>query len=124
MVPKGYFRALAENKDRVDVLDRQKGIGIGAKIAHATIVGYAYKNGLLARDLEHDYYDIEDAGTRAFRHLLQEDGPGTVSDQNAVIAFLDMHLRRGRCADQAEIYVPAVVVKADGLSECVKLNSE
>ncbi len=123
MVPKGYLRAWADNKDRVDVLDLQKGIGITTKIGHATIVGYAYKNNLLARDLEQDYSEIEDAGIRALRHLRQ-DGPVTVSDQTAVIAFLDMHLDRGRYADQAGIDVPAAIVKADGLSGNVMLNSE
>ncbi len=122
MVPKGYLRAWADNKDRVDVLDLQKGIGITTKIGHATIVGYAYKNNLLQRDLEHDYSVIEDAGIRALRHLRQDESI-TESDRDAVIGFLDMHLDRGRYADQAGVDVPAVIVKA-GLSENVKLSSE
>jgi len=123
MVPKGYLRAWADNKDRVDVLDLQKGIGNTAKISNATIVGYAYRNNLLQRDLEHDYSVIEDAGIRAIRHLRQDESI-TESDRDAVIRFLDMHLDRGRYADQAGIDVPAVIVKADGLSENVKLSSE
>ncbi len=122
MVSKGYLRAWADNKERVDVLDLQEGIGTRTKIAHATIVSYAYKGNLLTRDLEHEYSVIEDAGIPALRKLRQDGESLTVTERDAVIAFLDMHLDRGRYADQARIDVPAVVVKSTGPNEDATLS--
>jgi hypothetical protein len=40
----------------------------------------------------------------------------------AMIAFLDMHLDRGRYADQMDIRTPAVMTKTDGTIEDVEFN--
>jgi hypothetical protein len=45
-----------------------------------------------------------------------------VEGQRRVIAFLDMHLERGRYADQAKIMTPALVIKSNGETEEAELK--
>jgi len=124
MVSKGYLRAWADSEDHVDVLDLQSGRGDRIKIDHATVVNHAYRTNLLQRDLEREYWAVENAGIPALVRLRGNDGSLAEADRDAVIAFLDMHLDRGRYADQARRNVPAVILKSDGLSENVKFSSE
>lgn len=51
-------------------------------------------------------------------------GDPTLDDETlaGMIAFLDMHLDRGRYADQTEVRTPAVLLKTDGTIEGVEFN--
>lgn len=112
-VSKGYIRAWADAKNIVDVLDLQDGRGYPSSYQRATVVSYAYDPNLLTRDLEQDYADIEHSGTPAIVKL-RNGHTLTTAEKRAVIAFLDMHLDRGRYADRTKHRAPAVVLKTDG----------
>lgn len=94
MVSKGYISAWADKSNTVDVLDLQDGRGYRSSYLKATVVSYVYDPRVLTRDLERDYWRIEDSGTPAIVKLRNGD-PLNPVDQKAVIAFLDMHLDRG-----------------------------
>lgn len=119
-VSKGYIREWADAKNIVDVLDLQDGRGYRSSYNKATVVSYGYDAKILTRDLELDYSHIENCGTPAIVKLRNGD-PLTAAEQSAVIAFLDMHLDRGRYADKTKIRVPAMVLKAGGRIEDAEL---
>lgn len=121
MVSKGYIRAWADAKNTVDVLDLQDGRGYRSSYLKATVVSYVYDPEVLTRDLEHDYWKIEDLGIPAIVKL-REGQPLTDAEQCAVIKFLDMHLDRGRYADKSKAQIPAVVLKTRGRIENAELN--
>lgn len=121
MVSKGYIRAWADGRNSVDVLDIQHGRGFVSAIENATVVSYAYDPEVLTHDLEGDYARIEASGASAIRKLRHAHTL-TAVEQGAMIAFLDMHLDRGRYADQTEIRTPAVVLKTGGRIEDAELN--
>lgn len=121
MVSKGYIRAWADARNRVDVLDLQHGRGFASGIESATVVSYAYDPAVLTHDLEEDYARIEDCGIPAILKL-RHGHTLTTAERRAVVAFLDMHLDRGRYADQAEILTPALLLKTGGLLEDAELN--
>jgi len=121
MVTKGYLRAWADSRGRVDVLDLKHGRGFSWSVENATVVSYAYDPQVLSRDLERDYSEIEGAGVPALlklRTAIQIDS----DEQSAIIKFLDMHLDRGRYADQTDVRIPAVLLKNDGSIEDAELN--
>lgn len=120
MVSKGYIRAWADKRNVVDVLDLQDGRGYPASYLSATVVSYAYDPNVLTRNLERDYSLIEDAGTPALVKM-REGEPMTTAEARTVIAFLDMHLDRGRYADRTKVRAPAVVLRADGRTEQTEL---
>lgn len=116
MVSKGYLRAWGDERNRVDVLDVQNGRGFVSVIGNATVVSYVYDPHILTRDLEGAYAPIESAGISAMNrlrngHQLNE------AEKTAMVAFLDMHLDRGRYADQAGIRTPAMMLMTDGRVE-------
>lgn len=121
MVSRGYIRAWADAKGRVDVLDLEDGRGFVSTIGSATVVSYAYDPEILTHDLESDYARIEGRGVPVIRKL-REGQRLAPDEQTAMVAFLDMHLDRGRYADQTKIRVPAVLVKIGGLIEDAELN--
>lgn len=121
MVSKGYIREWADAKNIVDVLDLQDGRGYRSSYMKATVVSYGYDPKVLTHDLERDYWRIEDSGTPAIVKLRNGDSL-TAAERSAVIAFLDMHLDRGRYADKTKIRVPAVVLKTGGRIEDAELN--
>lgn len=120
MVSKGYIRAWANAKKIVDVLDLQDGRGYASSYEKATVVSYAYDPNVLTRNLERDYSLIESNGTPALVKMRKGE-PLTTAETRAVIAFLDMHLDRGRYADRTKVRAPAVVLRTDGRIEHTEL---
>lgn len=121
MVSKGYISAWADDRNRVDVIDVQDERGFTTAFGNATVVSYAYDPNVLTHDLERAYSKIEDAGTPVIAKL--RDGERAISDTEraALIAFLDMHLERGRYADLVKLRVPAALLMKDGTSEDAEL---
>src|SRR6185312_3128112 len=120
MVSGGYIIAWADKRNVVDVLDLQEGRGYLSSYLSATVVNYVYDPNFLTQNLEEEYSRIESKGTPALvkirkGELLTED------DVHAVIAFLDMHLDRGRYADRAKVRAPAVALRTDGRIEHTEL---
>lgn len=122
MVSKGYIRAWADARGRVDVLDVQHGRGFPSAIENATVVSYAYDPEVLTHDLERDYARTEASGIPVIVKLRNGHTTLTPVEQSAMIAFLDMHLDRGRYADQTKIRTPAVLLKTGGRIEAAELN--
>lgn len=122
MVSKSYIRAWADAKSRVEVLDIEDGRGYLISYKSATVVSYVYDPNIFTHDLEQDYAEVESSGIPAIKKL--RDGHSTLTDdeQKALIAFLDMHLDRGRYANKSKISAPATIVKTDGLHENARLN--
>lgn len=120
MVSKGYIRAWADKKNVVDVLDLQEGRGYRSSYLRATVVNYVYDPNFLTRNLEHDYSLIESAGTPALVKMRNGE-PLTEAEAFAVIAFLDMHLDRGRYADRTKVRALAVALRRDGRIEHTEL---
>ena len=121
MVSKGYIRAWADTKGRVDVLDLEHSRGFPSAIGNATVVSYAYDPAVLTHDLESDYARIEDRGIPVILKLRDRQTL-TPAEQSAMVAFLDMHLDRGRYADQTKIRTPAVLLKTGGQVEDAELT--
>lgn len=121
MVSRGYLRPWADKKGRVDVIDLEKNLRITTAIQNATVVSYAYETEVLTYDLEEKFERIETRGIPAILKLRISQAL-TAEEKSDVVAFLDMHLDRGRYADQTKVRSRAVVVKADGSAEEAKLN--
>lgn len=121
MVSSGYIGAWADDRNRVDVIDVQHGRGFTTAYGNATVVSYVYDPKVLTHGLERAYWAIEDAGTPVIVKL--RDGARELgdADRDAMIAFLDMHLERGRYADSAKIRVPAVLMMKDGTTQDAEL---
>jgi hypothetical protein len=120
MVSKGYIRAWADKRNVVDVLDLQEGRGYPSSYLSATVVNYVYDPNFLTRNLEKEYSHIENAGTPALVKMRKGE-PLTEAEARAVIAFLDMHLDRGRYADRTKVRAPAVALRTDGRIEHTEL---
>lgn len=121
MVTRGYISAWANEKNVVDVIDLQDGRGYPSSIVNASVVSYVYDPEVMTLDLESEYGRIEDTGISAI-NKLRNGQVVTRNDLDAVIAFLDMHLHRGRYADRANIRVPAVLVMKDGSARDAELK--
>jgi hypothetical protein len=121
MVSKGYLRLWGDARDPVEVLDLELGLGFVSSIQNATVVSYAYDPDVGSRDLEGQFDRIESAGISAMRKLRHQQNL-TMSERKHVVAFLDMHLDRGRYADHTQIRVAAVLLKTDGDVENAALN--
>jgi hypothetical protein len=113
---KAYLRAWADKRGTVDVLDMERRCVLPQSVNNATVVGGAYDPLVLMHDLEGEYASIENRGMPVIAKLRREIEL-TPSEMAAMIAFLDMHLDRGRYADQAGIVLPAAVLKTDGSVE-------
>lgn len=122
VLSKGYIRAWADERKRVDVIDIARNHGYPSSVNNATVRSYAYEPNVLIRNLEQEYSVIESNGMRAIAKLRGEDLSLDDKTLAAMIAFLDMHLDRGRYADQTEVRTPAVLLKTDGTIEDVEFN--
>lgn len=122
MVSEGYLKAWADDRRRVDIIDIQHRRGFPSSIRNATVVSYVYDPNVLTHDLERDYWAIEDRGIPVIVKLRDGTQSLTVNEREAMIAFLDMHLDRGRYADQTKLRVPAVLVKTGGEFEEAELG--
>ena len=122
MLTKAYIRAWADERKRVDVIDMGRNYGYPSSVNNATVRSFAYEPNVLTHDLEQEYSVVESNGMQAIARLRGE-GP-TLDDKtsDSMIAFLDMHLDRGRYADQTEVRTPAVLFKTDGTIEDVEFN--
>lgn len=121
MVSRGYLRAWADENDLVEVIDVEHGRKFKTSITKATVVKHVYVPSVLSVDLENEFGLIESAATPALVKLRN----GTQLDENEqrdLIAFLDMHLERGRYANQAAITTPALVIKCGGEFEQTNLK--
>lgn len=116
MVTGSYIRAWADEKNVLDVADVQDGRGYPSSYKNASIVSYVYDPAVMAVDLEARYSNIEDQGMLAVAKLRAEEGL-TQKEAEAAIAFLDMHLHRGRYADRAGVRVPAIMLMKDGTTQ-------
>ncbi|XYX72145.1 hypothetical protein ACAD36_00099 [Clavibacter nebraskensis] len=96
--------------------------GYPASVNNATVRGYAYEPNVLTRDLEQEYSVIESEGMRVIAKLRRGNPTLDAKGLAAMIAFLEMHLDRGRYADQMAIRTPAVLLKTDGSIEDVEFN--
>lgn len=121
MVSKGYLRAWADAGNRVAVIDRQYGRGFTASVESATVVSYVYDPEVLSVDLEAHFARTESTGISAL-NVLRTQELLTKETQYSVVEFLDMHLERGRYADQAAITNSAVVVRRSGETEVLSLK--
>lgn len=121
MVSEGYLKGWADSNGFIDVIDIQGRRGRREKISNATVVNYVYEPAVLTRNLEADYGRIESDGIPLIKKL-REDEALTLDEMAPVIAFLDMHLDRGRYADQAKVLAPARLVRTDGEHEDTHLS--
>ncbi|MGP5316448.1 hypothetical protein ACTXMB_00545 [Arthrobacter rhombi] len=103
------------------MVDLQHGRGYLSSYLSATVVCYGYEAEVLTRDLDRDYSFIENSGIPAVVKLRNELAL-TEADRRVVIAFLDMHLDRGRYADQAKTRSPAVLLRTGGHIEDAELS--
>jgi len=122
MVSKGYLAAWADRRNTVDVIDIQGRRGFVSSINSATTVRDVYGPKVLSQDLEAAYADIEAGGIPGIRKLIEGEQPLTDVERDAIIAFLDMHLDRGRYAGRAQFRAPALVLKAGGGIEEAELR--
>lgn len=114
MVSKAYLEAWADNRNAVDVIDIQDQRGYSTSINNATVVSYAYDAKVLTNDLEKTYSKIEDAGIPVIVKLRRGSQTLTDRERDAMVAFLEMHLDRGRYADQTKLRAPALVLNTRG----------
>lgn len=117
MVSRGYIGAWADARNAVDVIDIQDRRGFTTSILNATVVSYVYDPKVLNQDVESAYERIETAGTPVIVKLREGAQSLTDAERGAMIAFLDMHLDRGRYADKAKLRAPALILKTDGKVE-------
>lgn len=122
MVSKGYIEAWADSKGLVDVRDLEHDRAFRTNIVNATVVSYAYDPVVLSHDLEAEYSRIENAGIPVIVKLRNGAASLEPAEYSAMIAFLNMHLDRGRYADQTKIRTPAVLVKTGGAFEDAELS--
>jgi hypothetical protein len=122
MVSRGYLAAWADKKNTVDVIDIQGRRGFPSSIFTATAVSDVYNAKVLNHDLEETYAKIETDGIPVMVKLRDGAPSVTAAERDAMIAFLDMHLDRGRYAHRAAVRAPAQVLKHGGQVEDVELN--
>ncbi|MBD8104790.1 DUF4238 domain-containing protein [Plantibacter sp. CFBP 8775] len=121
MVSRGYISAWADDRNRVEVIDVQDGRGFTTALGNATVVSYVYDPNVLTHDLERAYWKIEDEGIPVIAKLRDDEKQLSSIERTALIAFLDMHLERGRYADLVKLRVPAVLLMKDGTTEDAEL---
>ncbi|QKS17888.1 DUF4238 domain-containing protein [Curtobacterium sp. Csp2] len=123
MVSKGYIKAWADSRKAVEVIDKVRNYGYVDSYNNATVWSFAYEPQVLTHDLEKEYGVVESRGLRVIRKLRQAQYDLADDERVALIAFLDMHLNRGRYADQVGVQTSAVALRTDGTSEQVQLNT-
>jgi len=108
MITRAYLASWANERGHVHVWDGENEISRPQPLANATVVNYAYRPLVTNFDLEADYARIENRGIPALRSLATGGAPNR-EGRDALVTFLDMHLERGRYADQAKVRVPAAM---------------
>lgn len=108
MVARSYLEPWANSRNVLYVWDLERTNHGRRSLGDATVVSYAYRTEHTTLDLEADYGRIESDGVPAVRNLASA---GTLTDEGreALVRFMDMHLERGRYADQASVKVPIAV---------------
>ncbi|MCE0459635.1 DUF4238 domain-containing protein [Curtobacterium flaccumfaciens] len=122
MLTRAYIRAWADGRGVVDVIDLGRLHGYSTAVNNATVRSFAYEPAVLTRDLEREFAGIEDRGIRAIRRLREEPPSLDREHVQAMIAFLDMHLNRGRYADKTEARAPAVILNTSGSIQDVEFR--
>lgn len=105
MITRSYLEAWSNGRGLVHVWDAEHEINRPQSLSSATVVNYGYRTEVTGFDLEAHYGEIESRAIPALRSLASGGSPDR-DGRAAVIAFLDMHLERGRYADQAKVKVP------------------
>lgn len=121
MITKSYLKAWADASGKVDVADLEDRQIRKASVKSATTVEYAYRPAVVNHDLEAEYGRIESQGLPVIQKLRRGEKLGDVGKLR-LIAFLDMHLDRGRYADQANILTPAIALHHDFSTSEIQLN--
>lgn len=121
MVTRGYLEAWSNARRQVHVWDMEHKIDGVRALGDATVVGHAYRTLVVTHDLEGEYGKIENAAIPALRALATGGDPNRAG-RAAIIAFLDMHVERGRYADQASVTLPAATGNMDGSIELVEMG--
>ena len=122
MVSRRYISAWGDKRGRIDVIDLEERRGYVTTYERATVVSYVYDSSFLEQEnLEAQFGKIESKGIPALVKL-REGTPIDQVDQRNVITFLDMHIERGRYANQAKVTTPALAVKVDGTTEDIDLR--
>ncbi|WP_307295072.1 hypothetical protein [Microbacterium natoriense] len=118
---KSYIKAWADERNVVDVLDVDEGRGYPSAIGDASVVSYDYDPNAFRHDLEGAFSVIEGSGIAAIRKLRAGEEMSR-PDLTAVIAFLDMHLHRGRYANRVSARQPALLFIDDESVQEAELN--
>jgi len=105
MVTRGYLQAWANNRNVLYLWDAESGRTGPQSINNATVHGHAYDTEHTTLDLEAEFGRIESDALPAIRSLAQGGQPND-DGRAAVVRFLDMHLERGRYADQTSVTTP------------------
>lgn len=108
MVTRSYLQAWGNDRGLVYVWDTESKAAGVRSVRDATVVSYAYRTEHTTLDLEAHFAAIEGRGAAAIRNVING---GTLNSdgREAVVEFLDMHLERGRYADQAQVRMPVAV---------------
>lgn len=112
MVTRGYLAAWANDRNQVFVADAEAGRAGVRSLGDATVVGYAYRTEITNVDLESEYAAVESNAVPAIRNLASG-GSITSGGRDAIVHFLDMHLERGRWADQSAVRIPVGIATID-----------
>lgn len=121
MITGAYLKAWANTNNDIDVVDLEDGHIRRASVKKATTVEYAYRPAVLGHDLEGEYGRVESQGVPAIVKLRQGD-PLSPVERTRLVAFLDMHLDRGRYADQAKLTSLGIALGMDGTLSPIELN--
>lgn len=105
MITRSYLEAWSNPRGLVHVWDAEHEINRPQSLTNATVVGRGYQTLVTGFDLEGHYGQIESQAVPGLRSLADGGGPNP-EGRAAIIAFLDMHLERGRYADQTKVKVP------------------
>lgn len=108
MITRGYLEAWTNDRGLLHVWDAENRINGVQSLNNATVVSYAYRTEVTSFNIEADYSRIESGSLPALRNLATGGGPNR-DGRAAIIQFLDMHLERGRYADQAKVTVPVAL---------------
>jgi hypothetical protein len=106
MITRAYLEQWANDRGVVHVFDGENNVNHPSSVLNATVVSYGYRAEVVPFDLEAHYEKIESRAIPALRGLASGAFPNR-DGRSAVVSFLDMHLERGRYADQAKVRMPA-----------------
>jgi hypothetical protein len=111
MVTRSYLQSWANDRGLVHVWDSEAKVSGVRSLGSATVVSYAYRTEHTNLDLEAHFAGIEGRGAAAMKNIISG-GTLNTDGREAIIDFLDMHLERGRYADQAAVKMPVAIANA------------